>query len=69
MTMKAYANQGWLNECRDRMASIKTLAALEYEVSVMEQSRPSWVTDETIRKLNRAWHIRHDILSQKLADK
>lgn len=67
MSMKVYANQGWLNECRDRMAPIKTLAALEYEVSVMEQSRPTWVTDETIRKLNRAWHTRHVILSAKLA--
>lgn len=68
MSMKAYANQGWLNECRDRMAPIKTLAALEYEVRVMEQNRPAWVTDDTIRKLNRAWHIRHDILSRKLAE-
>lgn len=65
MSMSAYANKGWLCEKRDQLATIKTLAALSYEVSIMEETRPAWVTDETVRKLRRAYQARHAVLSAK----
>lgn len=65
MTMRHYANKGWLQECRDRLAGIKTQAGLIYEAGLMEQAAPSWVTDETINKLRRFVELRRAGLQGK----
>ena len=50
MTKDFYANNGWLYQSRDRMASIRSEKVLRYEAQLLLDTAPTWVKERTREK-------------------
>lgn len=65
MSMRDYANKGWLQEQLDSMAFRKTEKDLTAVVDHAEAHRPEWVSDATIMRLRKSYNARLEVLARR----